>query len=59
MLGPDPGPVVGGRAYTVARWPVFWALAWCFLVVAGGPVVVLAGVCFVYCWPGYLKKEGK
>ena len=24
-----------------------------------GPVVVLAGVGFVYDWPGYLKNEGK
>jgi len=57
--GVDPGPGPGGRAYMVARWPVFWALVRCFLVVAGGPVLVLAGVGFVYCWPGYFENEGK
>jgi len=55
-LGPDLWPGPGGRAYMVARWPVFWALVRWLLLVAGGPVAVLAGVGFVYCWPGYLKN---
>ena len=56
MLGPDLAAGAGGRAYAVAWWPVFWARGRWFLVVAGGAVVVLAGVCFVYDWPGYLKN---
>ena len=59
MLGPDLAAGAGGRAYAVAWWPVFWARGRWFLVVAGGPAVVLAGDYFVYYWPGYLKNEGK